>query len=56
MQRFNIDVIEHRKWRVPVDAKDEAEAIKQLKKETRKNEAYLIESHFEVVRCSQVEK
>lgn len=56
MQYFKIELIEHKRWRVPVEAKSEAEAIAKIKREQKAEEAYELGTQLEIVSCNQEEK
>lgn len=56
MQRYNLEVIEHRCWRLPVEAESKADAIAQIKREQKAEEVYLIDTRLEIVSCNQEEK
>lgn len=56
MQRYELEVVEHRRWRVPVEAESEAEAIAQIKREQKADEAYLIDTRLEIACCNREEK
>ena len=56
MQRFNIELIEQKRWRVPIEAESEAEAIDKIKREQKAAEAYLVGTKLEIVSCNQEEK
>lgn len=53
MQRYNLELIEHKRWRITVKAESEAEAIAQIKQEQKADEAYLIDTRIEIVRCNR---
>lgn len=53
MQRYELEVIEHRRWRVPVEAESEADAIAQIKREQKADGAYLIDTRLEVRCCNR---
>lgn len=56
MQYFKIELIEHKRWCVPVEAENEAEAIAKIKREQKAEEAYLMGTKFEIVSCKQEDK
>ncbi len=56
MQRFKLELIEHKRWCVPVEAESEAEAIAKIKREQKAEEAYLMGTKLEIVSCKQEEK
>lgn len=56
MQRYDLEVIEHKRWRVPVEAESEAEAIALIRREQKAGEAYLIGTRLEIVFCNREEK
>jgi hypothetical protein len=56
MQHYNLEVIEHRRWRVPVEAESEAEAITQIRREQKAGKAYLIDTRLEIACCNREEK
>ena len=56
MQHFKIELIEHKRWCVPVEAENEAEAIAKIKREQKAEKAYLLGTNLEIVSCNQEEK
>jgi hypothetical protein len=56
MQHFNFEVIEQKRWRVRIEAESEAEAVAQIKREQKAEEAYLIDTRLKIVCCNQQEK
>jgi hypothetical protein len=56
MQRYDLEVIEHKRWRVPVEAESEAEAIAQIRREQKADKAYLIDTRLEIACCNREEK
>lgn len=53
MERYNLEVIEHRCWRVAIEAESETEAIAHIKREQKADEAYLIDTRLEIVFCNR---
>lgn len=56
MQRFKIEFIEHKRWCVPIEAESKADAIAQIEREQKAEEAYELGTHLEIVSCKQEEK
>lgn len=56
MQRFSMELIEYKRWRVSIEAKSEAEAIERIKREQKAEQAYQLGTQLEIVSCKQEEK